>query len=98
VETDHDPQPVVNLGGQAGDMGDIAGGSIYHGLPADQVVQMLARAIDKDTTYRDLDSKAREIRQRETDAAMDRLYFELRLMRWIIAGAALLAILILAFR
>jgi hypothetical protein len=95
-----DPQPVVNLGGQAGDVatGDNAGGSIYHGLSPDATVQLLARYVDKESTYRQLDGAAREIRQRETDAAMDRLYRELRLMRWIIAGAALLAILILAFR
>jgi hypothetical protein len=90
-----DPQPVVNLG-QSGDLGEIAGGNIYHGLPADLVVQMLAREIDKDSTYRQLDGAAREIRQRETDAAMDRLYRELRLIRWILAAAAILAIMILA--
>jgi hypothetical protein len=95
---DNDPQPVVSLGGQAGDLGEIAGGSIYHGLSPDATVQMLARYVDKESTYRELDSRAREIRQRETDAAMDRLYRELRLMRWIFAAAAILAIVILAFR
>lgn len=97
--SDHDPQrPVVNLGGQAGDLaaGDIAGGSIYHGLPPDAVIQMVARYVDKESTYRQLDSVAREIRQRETDAAMDRLYRELRLMRWILAATALVAVVILA--
>jgi hypothetical protein len=89
---------MVNLGGQAGDLstGDLAGGSIYHGLSADATVQMLARYVDKESTYRQLDSAAREIRQRETDAAMDRLYRELRLIRWILAAAAILAIVILA--
>ena len=97
---DTDPQPVVRLDGQAGDVGtgDIAGGSIYHGLPPDAVVQMLARYIDKESTYRQLDATAREIRQRETDAAMDRLYRELWLMRWIFAAAAMLIIVILLFR
>lgn len=96
-------QPLINLGGQSGDIttGNVAGGNIvtlYAGLSPDETLQMIARYIDKESNYRQLDSVAREIRQRETDAAMDRLYRELRLMRWILAAAAILAIVILVFR
>lgn len=89
-------QPVVNLGGQAGDLGDIAGHNIYHGLHPDAVVQMLARELDKESQYRKLDGEVREIRQHETDAAMDRLYRELWLIRWTLAAAAILVVVILA--
>lgn len=91
---------MVNIDGQAGDIetGDIAGGSIYHGLPPDAVVQMVARFVDKESMYRQLDGRTREIRQRETDRAMDRLYYELRLMRWVLALASVVVVIILVFR
>ena len=92
--------PLVDLGdnNQIGDVGvgNIAGNSIYHGLSPDATVQMLARYVDKESTYRQLDAAAREIRQRETDASMDRVYGELRMIRWIAGVAAVLAIVILA--
>lgn len=92
--------PVVNLGGQAGDIdtGDIAGGNIYYGLPANEVVQLLAYAIDKESTFRRLDGAVREVRQAENDAAMARLYHELWLMRWALTLAAVAIVVILAVR
>lgn len=80
-------------GAQLGDarLGDVAGGDIYQGAHADGLVELLRYQIDKDSQYRLLDLKAREIRQDELDKQMAAIMAELRIQRiFIIIGLVII--------
>jgi hypothetical protein len=87
-------RPQVGLeGAQLGDarLGDVAGGDIYQGARADGLVELLRYQIDKDSQYRLLDLKAREIRQEELDKQMAAIMAELRIQRiFIIIGLVII--------
>lgn len=91
----------VNLSGsQLGDaqIGDIAGAVIYKGASADTLVDLLRYQIDKESQYRILDLKVREIRQEQTDKHHAAVLAELRHQRWILIVGLILIIVGVALR
>ena len=82
---------------QLGDakLGDLAGGSIYHGADADSLVDLLRYQIDKDIQFRMLDVRVREVRQEQLDKQHSELVAELRMQRWILISGLILVILVL---
>lgn len=82
----------AQLGGDTS-LGDVAGGDIYHGARADDLVALLRYQIDKDSQYRMLDLKAREVRQEQTDHQNATIRAELRLQRVLLILILALVIL-----
>lgn len=82
---------------QLGDtsLGDLAGGSIYHGADAESLVELLKYQIDKDSQFRMLDVQVREVRQGQLDDQHSELVAELRMQRWILISGLILVILVL---
>lgn len=81
-------------GAQLGDasFGQVAGRDIYQGAQADNLVNLLRYQIDKDSQYRMLDLKAREIRQQQVDQQHKAIMDELLLQRWTLIIGLLLII------
>jgi hypothetical protein len=88
----------VGLDGQAADVSvqNAAGGSIYHGVPPEQIVPRLAELVEKLATdvrdelgrqyqYRQADYAARELRQNYLDRRLDDLAVDLGATREAVA-------------
>jgi hypothetical protein len=91
------PAPKLGFeGAQLGDtsVGDVAGGHIYQGANADSLVDLLRYIIDKDSQYRLLDLKAREVRQAEVDRYHTAIMAELRLQRLILITGIIILIFV----
>lgn len=72
------PPPLVGLhDSQAGDLrvGDVTGGdkTVYTGVASEQVIDLLARHLDKEPQYRAAQATMLERGQRSTDAKLDRI-------------------------
>lgn len=87
----------VNVGreSQTGDVtiGTAAGRDVYAGVPAGELLAIIARESDKEAQYRQLDYSAREIRQAQLDRQLADLASELRLQRYMLI-CGLVAILV----
>lgn len=97
---DDDPPAARSLidlkSAQLGDtsLGDVAA-NIYHGADADSLIDLLRYQIDKESQFRMLDVRVREVRQEQLDEQHSELVAELRMQRWILISGLILVILVL---
>jgi hypothetical protein len=94
-------RPALDLGGaQLGDaqLGDVAGRDIYNGAAANDLVELLKHQIDKDSQFRMLDLKVREVRQEQVDRQHTELLAELRRTRLLVILGLVIVILVVLVR
>jgi hypothetical protein len=75
---------------------EIAGENIYHGVPPEQLLPMIADALGDEQQYRRMEAAANERRHEAVDARLDRIVLVLgRLTTTLIVQAIVLGLLLL---